>query len=424
MASALGVKSESALGARYAAFVSKVICVPATERFHALDACRAAAMSLGVLLHAAASFVVTPIGWAVRDPSANITADLFIGVIHLFRMPVFFLLSGFFARLIYLRLGIGGFVLHRVQRIVVPLVVALPLLSPALDALWRWGGSQAIPGYVQGSGYSLPRFDMGAAMVSSLAHLWFLYYLAVLLAIVIGIVWMLRHPSVERLTSRVDSRFASAIQRRYLSFVMALPMASVLWFMELPGLPDTPLSVVPQPRLLAYYGMFLAVGWFLHRRRDLVSELGHRLPTGLVIAVMAAVPCAYLAAREVLDHMISPGLRVISLYCGALLTWQLTLLFIGCFVRYLSRPRVWVRWLADASYWCYLVHLPIVVILQILLARVAWPGATKYGVIVCGAMSFCLVTYQAFVRYTFIGTTLNGNRTRFASPQVTAEAGS
>jgi hypothetical protein len=67
----------------------------------------------------------------------------------------------------------------------------------------------------------------------------------------------------------------------------------------------------------------------------------------------------------------------------------------------------------------------MVVILQILLAPVAWPGATKYGVIVCGAMIFCLVTYQAFVRYTFIGATLNGNRTRFVSPQqVTAEAGS
>ena len=139
---------------------------------------------------------------------------------------------------------------------------------------------------------------------------------------------------------------------------------------------------------------------------------------------MAAVPCAYLAAREVLDRMISPGLRVISLYCGALLTWQLTLLFIGCFVRYLSRPRVWVRWLADASYWCYLVHLPIVVILPILpsAGRMAWRHEVRSSF--AGAMSFCFVTYQAFVRYTFIGTTLNGNRTRFASPQVTAEAGS
>ena len=189
-------------------------------------------------------------------------------------------------------------------------------------------------------------------------------------------------------------------------------------------MPDTPLSVVPQPRILAFYGMFLAAGWFLHRRRELLSELEHRLPTGLVIAVMAAVPYAIWAVREVFAHMTDPGLRVVGLYCGALLTWELTLLFIGCFVRYLSRPRVWVRWLADASYWCYLVHLPVVVILQILMARVAWSGATKYALIAGGAMVFSLLTYQAFVRYTFIGATLNGNRTRFASPQrVTAEAG-
>ena len=169
-------------------------------------------MSLGIFLHAAASFVVTPIGWAAQDPSANITADLAIGVIHIFRMPVFFLLSGFFARLVYVRLGIRGFVLHRLRRIIVPLVLASALLSPALDALWRWGG------VVQKPGDALPRFDMGAVMVSSLAHLWFLYYLAVLLAIVTGVVWMLHHPLVERLTSRVDCQFGVAIQRRYLSF--------------------------------------------------------------------------------------------------------------------------------------------------------------------------------------------------------------
>ena len=117
---------------------------------------------LEIFLHAAASFVVTPIGWAVRDPSANITADLFIGVIHLFRMPVFFLLSGFFARLLYVRLGIGGFVLHRRAADCRSARVALPLLSPALDALWRWGGVRN-PRICAGPGDALPRFDMGAA---------------------------------------------------------------------------------------------------------------------------------------------------------------------------------------------------------------------------------------------------------------------
>ena len=380
-------------------------------------------MFLGVLIHAAASFVVTPIGWAIRDPALNIAADLSIGAIHLFRMPVFFLLSGFFARLVYVRLGIKGFLLHRFKRIVIPLVVTLPLISVSLDALWLWGSRHAIAVPVSGWSFALPSFDMGAVMVSSFAHLWFLYYLALLLALVAGGISLFRHRLSERLASRVDNQFSLAIDGRYLSFVMAIPTALVLRFMALPGLPDTPLSVVPEPRLLAYYGAFLAVGWFFHRQRDLLPALGLRLRSRLAIAAMAAIPYSVWVVHEVVSPDIDSALRAAGLYFGALLTWELSLVFVGGFVRYLSRPHPWVRWLSDASYWCYLVHLPVVVTIQVLVAPQAWPGIAKYALIVGGAMGVSLVTYQAFVRYTFIGAILNGKRGRIGSPrQVTAEA--
>jgi glucan biosynthesis protein C len=380
-------------------------------------------MSLGVLLHAAASFVVTPIGWAIRDPAANIAADLSIGVIHLFRMPVFFLLSGFFARLVCLRLGIKGFLLHRFKRIVIPLVVTLPLMSVSLDALWLWGSQQGLAVPVSGWSFALPSFDMGAVMVSSFAHLWFLYYLAVLLLLVAGAVSLFRDRLSERLASRVGNQFRLAIEGRYLAFVMAIPTACVLWFMALPGLPDTPLSVVPQPRLLAYYGSFLAAGWLLHRQRDLMPALGLRLRSRLVIAALAAIPYSLWVVHEVVSPGTDPASRAVGLYFGALLTWELSLLFVGGFVRYLSSPPPWVRWVADASYWCYLVHLPVVVAIQILVAPLEWPGIVKYALIVGGALGVSLVTYQAFVRYTFVGATLNGKRGRIAPPQqVSAEA--
>jgi len=167
--------------------VSPPVAAP-DERLHALDACRAAAMILGVFLHAAASFVVTPAGWAIRDRAVHLAADVTIGIIHLFRMPVFFLLSGFFARLLYLRLGARSFIRHRIQRILVPLAVALPLLTPTLDVLWQWGASRAVPQPVEHLAERLPTFDLGTTMVSGWGHLWFLSYLAILLAIALCIV--------------------------------------------------------------------------------------------------------------------------------------------------------------------------------------------------------------------------------------------
>ena len=385
-------------------------------------------MLLGVFLHAAASFVVTPAGWAVRDRTVHLTADVTIGIIHLFRMPVFFLLSGFFARLLYLRLGIRSFIRHRVQRILVPLAVALPFLLPTLDALWGWGASQQAPQPVGHLAARLPTFDLGTTMVSGFGHLWFLYYLAILLAIVLCVVAAARNQPLQRIAHGVDTLFSASLRHRCLSVLIAVPVASTLCFMALPGLADTPLGLVPQPRLLAFYGLFLAAGWFLHRQRDLLPELARRLWIPLVVIAAAAGPFAVWAVHEVFNGPADRVIRVFGFFLGALLTCELTLLLIGAFLRYLSRPVAWVRWLSDASYWCYLVHLPMVVVLQILVARLSWPAATKYVLIISGALSVSLLTYQVFVRYTAIGTVLNGKRqrpgnTHLAATEVRSEAG-
>jgi glucans biosynthesis protein C len=71
-----------------------------------------------------------------------------------------------------------------------------------------------------------------------------------------------------------------------------------------------------------------------------------------------------------------------------------------------------VSYLSDASYWCYLVHLPLTVALQIGVAELPWPGLLKYAIIMTGTIAACLGSYHAFVRTTFIGATLHGPRER------------
>lgn len=67
-------------------------------RDHSLDALRAAMMLLGVVLHSAASYTVnaerTP--WPYQDAQTTVGFDLLVFTIHIFRMPVFFLVAGFF----------------------------------------------------------------------------------------------------------------------------------------------------------------------------------------------------------------------------------------------------------------------------------------------------------------------------------------
>ena len=90
----------------------------------------------------------------------------------------------------------------------------------------------------------------------------------------------------------------------------------------------------------------------------------------------------------------------------------LTCLFalIGLANRYLDRPRPRLRYLADSSYWIYLSHMPAVVVLVGLVGALTTPAS--FLVVTSGAIAFSLITYQLFVRYTFIGRVLNGPRRR------------
>src|SRR5262249_49112188 len=75
---------------------------PDASRYHALDALRAAMMFLGIYLHAAAAY--SPHGdWHVKPPQVTTALDYTIAWIHVFRMPVFYVMAGFFAALLLAR---------------------------------------------------------------------------------------------------------------------------------------------------------------------------------------------------------------------------------------------------------------------------------------------------------------------------------
>jgi hypothetical protein len=77
-----------------------------------------------------------------------------------------------------------------------------------------------------------------------------------------------------------------------------------------------------------------------------------------------------------------------------------------------SRAR---RYIADASYWLYLVHLPIVMALQVAVSRLDWPWPVKFAAILLIAFPLLFASYQLLVRYSVIGAALNGRRTRKAA---------
>ena len=106
---------------------------PAINRRHDLDALRAIAMLLGIVLHAALSF--SPIPWTVKDSQQSDFYYVLFAGIHGFRMPLFFMLSGFFTAMLWRKRGLGGLIKQRLKRIALPLFLGCLTIVPAMWAV-------------------------------------------------------------------------------------------------------------------------------------------------------------------------------------------------------------------------------------------------------------------------------------------------
>ena len=113
-------------------------------------------MLLGIVLHAALSFA--PIPWTVQDSQQSDFYYVLFACIHGFRMPLFFMLSGFFTAMLWRKRGLASLVKHRFKRIFLPLVIGCLTIVPAM-----WAVSYVVSRPSPGSSESSPLF---AAVVS------------------------------------------------------------------------------------------------------------------------------------------------------------------------------------------------------------------------------------------------------------------
>ena len=109
---------------------------PPRERLHGLDAVRVIALLFGVVVHASIAWIPgAQYVWVVHDGSPSEVAGLLFYVPHMFRMLLFFLIAGLFARMACERLGTIGFVRDRVRRIAIPLAsLWFPMLMAIVAA--------------------------------------------------------------------------------------------------------------------------------------------------------------------------------------------------------------------------------------------------------------------------------------------------
>jgi peptidoglycan/LPS O-acetylase OafA/YrhL len=343
-------------------------------RRHDLDALRAMAMLLGIALHAALAFV--PIGWIVQDNQQHEAFGLLTAAIHGFRMPLFFMMSGFFTAMLWRKRGLHALLQHRFRRIFLPLLLGVLTIVPLMNLL-----------------YGLPLFTPW------FHHLWFLWHLCWLLAgfallALIG----------RRLPPFVMPSWPLLSAARYL-WLVPLTMALTA-FMAGFG-PDTSDRLLPMPHVLLFYAIFFAFGALYYGCDDPHGQIGRWwwliLPMGLLIIFPLGLT---------LDPQVLAIPRVIPVFFQALYPWVMIFGLMGLFRWLFRRQNQALRYVSDSSYWLYLAHLPLIIIAQYLVREWPLPAGVKFGLICLSVTAILLLAYQTLVRHSWLGALLNGPRRR------------
>ncbi|HYJ42014.1 MAG TPA: ATP-binding cassette domain-containing protein [Steroidobacteraceae bacterium] len=383
---------------------------PNEQRLHALDAVRGFALLLGVAFHAALSFMPgwPPGIWAMNDNSPSQFLSDAAFVTHIFRMSLFFFIAGYFGRLLYQKLGASAFWANRGKRIAIPLVAGWVVLYPLIGFIWVTGITKVFGGTMP----PMPEMPKVPGAFP-LTHLWFLYQLLLIyVAVIAARALIARFDRSERVRGLVDKIVAGSLRAPIAVFTLGLPVAAALmslsfWFYW-QGIPTPDQSLIPQVPASVGFGTAFVFGWLVHRSRDALSLIASRWFVHLMLGVIST---GWLLHTMHASPMAQPGLtKTLFAMIFGIAVWGWVLGLTGAALRFLSNFSATRRYIADASYWIYLAHLPVVAAFQVWVGH--WPlhWGVKYPFILIASFAVLFLSYHYMVRPTFIGQLLNGRK--------------
>ena len=385
-------------------------------RIHGLDAYRGVLMSLGIVLHTALFFVSNEAGGWGRMPFSNWALPIMWSThtIHLFRMPAFFALSGFFGALLWQRRGVRGTIQNRFERLFLPLVVLAVMLQPLLPASFELA-SAYVDGRSNVFGAAVDTFT-GASWLPGLWHLWFLNYLVWIVALTIPLVVALGRWWPARWSPSALVR--AGVERPWLGLAVVGALNAAWWggfgWLEVPTVGEW----LPGPILLAYYWGCYLMGWLVFVARpdlSVLREQGGRL-LGLGLAMSVGKALIMLPLLELRWDPRTPFPEELAwtwpiiIVLGAVGAVALSIGLAGFFLKVAGEASSRWRELSDGSYWIYIIHMVLVAPLAAPLAGLPVPAPLLAIAAIVAVFLACWWSYLALVRWTAIGAFLNGRR--------------
>ncbi|EOE6916198.1 glucans biosynthesis protein MdoC [Cronobacter turicensis] len=367
-----------------------------TQREFFLDSIRAWLMLLGIPFHI--SLIYSTHQWHVNSLTPSVGLTLFNDFIHAFRMQVFFVISGYFSYMLFLRYPRKRWWKVRVERVGIPMLTAIPLLT-----LPQFLMLQYVKGRTE-TWQTLSGYEKFNTLVWELtSHLWFLLVLVVFTTLGLLIFQWVKNAPEGKSAALAERLTLGKLSALFLLFGVAFAaLRRLIFILYAPILSDGLFNFVVMQTL--FYSPFFILGALAFKHASLKNRFTTFSP-GCALGAAAAFVAYLLNQRYGSgDAWMYETDNVISMLMGL---WMVNVVF-SLGHRLLNFKSARVTYFVNASLFIYLVHHPLTLFFGAYITPHIHSNALGFIAGLVFVIGIAVVLYEAHLRIPLLRFLFSG----------------
>jgi peptidoglycan/LPS O-acetylase OafA/YrhL len=247
----------------------------------------------------------------------------------------------------------------------------------------------------------------------STMHLWFLYYLIWFYALILLFLFIYRRLNLKTID------WFNTIAKRPIVFLLLLPLVLVPSMLSQFSPLPAPEQLNPALWAFGFHGVFFVLGWLIYKQPPLLALIQPFMWPMLLIGLVfytiyySFMPSTFTMMDAMHNLTNSPEIdlaQVIKAIAEAYLSMYTVLAVLLIGKRFFDRQNKVAQFVSRSSYWVYIIHLPLVWILQFILLDTELPMLIEFAISAFGTIAIGMLTYVVFVSWSPIGWLLNGRQ--------------
>ena len=323
-------------------------------------------------------------GWHVKSKQPFTFLEPIMGWLHLWRMPLLFLVSGVGT---YYALGHRStkkYLKERFKRLFIPFFIGVFTLVPIQVYI------EKIDDYNSLGNFYLHMFD-GIYPTGNFSwhHLWFIIYLLIISLIISPFLNYMKSKHFNRVRGKLILFFSKKMNLNWI-----LPILIFSQYILRQYFPESTHALIDDWAYFTYYLMFFLFGLILFTSSEVINGLVvKRRLYGVQTIIITIIYYANI-------YLIAPSaLRYYIYFVTSLsIAWSCGMAVIGYAKMYANKDNKFRKSLNTAIYPFYLLHQPVIVIIGYMLLQLNLPTVVNVGLIIVLSLSITISIYWIIYR--------------------------